>query len=137
MVAYHTVQQAVTALVTSRSLVAVVIGGTSGIGMNTVKALAKAHGTQGKGLRVYIVGRNETSAAETIAQCVRVCPSGEFRFVKCADMALLKDADALCDEVIRQETEEVRRLDKGATPKVDLLCCSQALFGWPPRNGKI
>ena len=80
---------------------AVFVGATTGIGENTLRALANAYAARGNGLSVYIVGRNETSAAKIIADCAQLCPAGHFEFIKSGDLALLGDVDAVCKEVTR------------------------------------
>jgi NAD(P)-dependent dehydrogenase (short-subunit alcohol dehydrogenase family) len=119
-------------LIKTQPLVAVFVGGTSGIGEYTIRALAAAHSDQGKGLRLYIVGRNADAARATISDCVRVCPGGQFRFVQAEDLALLKDVDRVCAEIIRIEEDENV---KGGTARVDLLVMSQAYLSFEPRRG--
>jgi NAD(P)-dependent dehydrogenase (short-subunit alcohol dehydrogenase family) len=118
-------------LVQRQPLVAVFVGGTSGIGEYSVLALARTHGTSGKGLRLYIVGRNEKAAERTIAECRQICPAGHFEFVKANDLALLKDVDDVCARLIKIE-EEV----SGGTAKIDILVMTQAYLSLEPRNGK-
>lgn len=118
---------------TKRPLVAVFVGGTSGIGEYTVRALAALHGAKSLGLQAYIVGRNEKAAAETIAICSRICPSAHFEFIKSGDLALLKDIDTVSTEIA--ETVRTRSDSNGPAP-IDLLYLSsgQTIFG--PRVGK-
>lgn len=123
MVQLPTVQKAVAALVSSQPLVAVFVGGTSGIGQNTVRELARTHGTEGPGLRIYLVGRNRKTAEDTIAICRQHCPQGNFIFVQSKDLALLKDVDDMCSEITRLETETARR-EKSAKAHVDMLYIS-------------
>lgn len=122
------------ALVKAQPLVAVFVGGTSGIGEQTIRALAATHSKQGKGLRLYVVGRNADAAQKTISECTRVCPRGYFRFVQAKDLALLEDVDKVCAEIIRIEEDENA---KGGTAKVDLLVMTQALLNFQPRRGKL
>jgi len=110
----------------SQPLVAVFVGGTSGIGSNTIKTLAKTHGTTGKGLRAYIVGRNAKSAEAIIAECKTSCPAGQFLFQQVNDLALMKDVDKACAELIK--TEEKEAAAKGETAKIDILVMSSANF---------
>lgn len=56
-------------LVNSQSLVAVVVGGTSGIGEFTLRALVSSHLAKGNGLCIYIVGRNAEAAKKIISDC--------------------------------------------------------------------
>ncbi|KAI9717646.1 MAG: hypothetical protein M1812_004591 [Candelaria pacifica] len=125
MVQLEVVRSANATLVKSQPLVAVFVGGTSGIGEFTIRALAATHGKEGKGLRLYIVGRNSSAAEKTISECKSVCPEGDFRFVKANDLALLNDVDRVCDEIIR--IEEGIKAD-GGSARVDLLNLSQHYF---------
>ena len=139
MVNLATVRASNTALVRSQPLVAVFIGGTAGIGASTLRALATAHGKSGgKGLRAYIVGRNGAAAAEAIKECRSVCgpEGGDLRFVKADDLALMKDVDRVCAEIIRLEKEEEEAGGGGA--RIDILVMSQHYFPllFEPRQGK-
>ncbi|KAF2155746.1 hypothetical protein K461DRAFT_310371 [Myriangium duriaei CBS 260.36] len=133
MVSLSSVEAAVSSLVASRPLVAVFVGGTSGIGQNTVRQLAAVHGKTGPGLRAYIVGRNKNAAAETIAICQRECPKGQFIFVEASDLALIQDVDKTCSEIIRLENEAARG-DKGQAPHIDMLYISSGQFIWEKRT---
>lgn len=135
MVALPVVRASNTTLVQSHPLVAVFVGGTSGIGEYTIRALAATHGDQGKGLRIYIVGRNAAAAEQTIAYCRSVCSRGQFLFVKADDLSLLKDVDRVCAEIIRLEEKE-SALNRGK-PRLDILVMSQAYFPllFQPRKG--
>jgi NAD(P)-dependent dehydrogenase (short-subunit alcohol dehydrogenase family) len=75
-------------LVKSQPITAVFAGGTSGIGEYALRALASTNGSSGQGLRVYIVGRNQSSANAVISDCQSVCPAGEFYFVHSTDLSL-------------------------------------------------
>lgn len=129
MVNINVIRASNTALARSQPLTAVVTGGTSGIGKYTVQALAAAHGTQGKGLRIYIVGRNEKAAQEIIAGCLGDCPSGDFIFVKAENLALVSDVDNVCAE-IKSSIEKAE-----GTPKVDILVMTQAIVSFNGRQG--
>ncbi|KAI1778921.1 NAD(P)-binding protein [Hypoxylon cercidicola] len=77
----------------TKPVVAVVAGGTAGIGEFTVRAIATTYAGCGDGsLRVYIVGRNEGAARKIIADCEAACPGGSFRFHK-GDLSLPKEVD--------------------------------------------
>ncbi len=56
-----------------------------------------------------------------MSDCVRLCPEGQFRFVQAEDLALLKDVDRVCAEIIRIEEDENAN---GGTARVDLLVMS-------------
>lgn len=134
MVRLNVVRAANAALVNSQPLVAVFVGGTSGIGEYTLRALASTHSDKGKGLRVYIVGRKAAAADAIIADCQRVCPAGQFKFVQADDLALLKDVDRVCEEIVKNE--EVEGQD-GQKPGIDLLFMSQACSIFGKRKGMV
>ena len=136
MVHIDVVHTSISDLVKSRPLVAVFVGGTSGIGEFTIQALATTHGHNGKGIRAYIVGRNAAAAEKTIAECRNTCPSGEFIFVKAKDLSLLDDVDRVCTEII--ELEDKNKAD-GEVPRIDILVMSQHYFPllFEPRNGTL
>ena len=120
-------------LVTSQPLVAVFIGGTSGIGEYALRALVNIHSIQGKGLRLYIVGRNAGAAERLIAECAGTCPGADVRFVQAGDLALLKDVDSVCTEITRLEEAEKAR---GGNARIDMLVMSQARFAFDGRIGE-
>ncbi|TGO34069.1 hypothetical protein BHYA_0214g00200 [Botrytis hyacinthi] len=116
-------------------LIAVFVGGTSGIGTHTVLALASAHAKNStQPLLVFIVGRNKDAATTIIAECRKVCPHGDFRFVQARDLSLLKDVDRVCQE-IRGMLDE-REKEKGGKAWIDLLVLTQGVLTLS-RNGKF
>jgi NAD(P)-dependent dehydrogenase (short-subunit alcohol dehydrogenase family) len=117
--------------VRSQPLVAVFVGCTAGIGSYAVRALA-AHAKDGKGLRLYIVGRNKAAAEKITSELLNVCPTGQFRLVHTDDLALLKSMDRVCAEIIRSE-QEVRMM--GEMPRVDLLVMTRAYLAFKARGG--
>lgn len=74
-------------IIQSQPIVAVFTGGTNGIGEYSVRTLAAQHGATSKSLRVYIVGRNDQAASKIVADCLAVCLTGEFIFVKATDLS--------------------------------------------------
>ncbi|KAK9365293.1 hypothetical protein V1509DRAFT_633511 [Lipomyces kononenkoae] len=126
MVQLDVVQACNKALVNKQTVTAVFVGGTSGIGENAVRSLASTHGTSGRGLRVYIVGRNEKAANTIIADCNKTCPPGEFKFVRANDLSSLRDVDRVCNEIVN--AEEARAVGKPAC--IDLLVLTQAYFAF-------
>ncbi|KAG0652225.1 Short-chain dehydrogenase reductase SAT2 [Hyphodiscus hymeniophilus] len=141
MVPLTSVTAANRSLTHTQPLVAVFVGATSGIGKYTLRALAKSHGIDGSGLRVYVVGRNERVAKSIIAECNAVCSGGEFVFVEAQDLALLGDVDRVCGEVKRLEEErEGAEIERGrgdggvGTARVDLLVMTHAIFAFEDRN---
>ncbi|RMJ16437.1 hypothetical protein CDV36_003885 [Fusarium kuroshium] len=79
-------------------LVALFVGGTSGIGEATVKAFAK----YALKPRLYIVGRSQVAADRILAECKTLNPEGEFTFLK-ADVSLIKTVDEVCDDIKARE----------------------------------
>lgn len=135
MVAFSLVKSSNAALVASQPLVAVFFGGTAGIGSHTFRSLVGIHGKEGRGLRAYVVGRNTKAAEEIFEECREVCPSGEFRFIRAPDLALMKDVDIVCAEIRKIEEEEAKKT--GDTPRIDILIMTQANFKpWDPRDGR-
>lgn len=118
-------------IVQAQPLVAVFVGGTSGIGEHAARALAstdKKH--NGKGLRVYIVGRNAPAAQQIMKDCLETCPNEHFEFVQ-GDVSLLKEVDRVCDKINTIETDGCKV--NGVAASIDLLVMSQATFE-PFRN---
>src|SRR3984957_11435122 len=120
MVNLSDVRKSNSALETSKPLIAVFAGGTSGIGEATVKALA----ANAKDPKVYIIGRNETRASRIIEECVQSCPGGSFTFVK-ADLSLLRNVDMVCEEIKKAETG-----------RLDLLFMSHGYITLEGRKGE-
>lgn len=129
MVQLDVVRACNNALVKRQSVTAVFVGGTSGIGEYAVRALASTHGTCGRGLRVYIIGRNEAAANTIIVECRKACPAGEFLFVRASDLSSLREVDRVCKEIVN--AEEARASGKSAC--VDLLVMTQAFFSFGGR----
>ncbi|KAI9894028.1 MAG: hypothetical protein M1814_004798 [Vezdaea aestivalis] len=115
MVSYSDVKASNAALPTTYGpgYVAVFTGATSGIGEATLKALA----SRLKGVKVYIVGRNESSASPLIADLRQRCPDGTFTFIE-TEIGLLKNADAIAAQVKAKES------------KIDLLWCSAGFLNF-------
>ncbi|EHK47013.1 hypothetical protein TRIATDRAFT_45904 [Trichoderma atroviride IMI 206040] len=82
----------------SEKLVAVFVGGTSGIGEETAKCLAK----YAKSSRIYIAGRSRDAGDRVLAECKRINPSGQYIFCK-SDASLIRGADELCNEIKKEE----------------------------------
>jgi hypothetical protein len=114
-------------LVNTKPFVAVVAGGTAGIGECAVRQLAETFKQHGDKLRLYMVGRNQDAADNIIADCRRACAGGQFRFVK-GDLTLIRQVDRVCADIIEQEEQGSRA--SGQTAKIDLLVASQGLLGF-------
>jgi NADP-dependent 3-hydroxy acid dehydrogenase YdfG len=81
-------------------LVAVFVGGTSGVGEYTLKAFVKYALIP----RVYLVGRSQESADRIIRECTQLNSGGKFEFIK-ADISLLKNVDDVCNQLKSKETK--------------------------------
>lgn len=79
-------------------LVAVFVGGTSGIGEYTLKELVK----QAKHPRIYNIGRSEESGARIENECKALNPDAQYTFIS-ADISLIAQVDAVCDQIKAQE----------------------------------
>ncbi|CAJ2511943.1 Uu.00g075680.m01.CDS01 [Anthostomella pinea] len=80
-------------------LVAVFVGGTSGVGEYTVKAFAKYAPSP----RVYIIGRSQEAADPIIQECQQLNSGGQFEFIQ-ADVSLLNTIDDVCRQIRSRET---------------------------------
>ena len=106
------------ALVNNDSTVAVFVG-VSGIGGFALLALASTFCEHGKKLRVYVIGRSTEKINGMIAECQKRCLEGRFVFVQAGDLALLRDVDRVCEELVKVEGTEAERI-RGKL-KIDLL----------------
>lgn len=79
-------------------IVALFVGGSSGIGRSTLRQLAM----NADAPKVYIVGRNETSAAPLLKELSQINPRGSFNFVE-ADVSLMSNVDKACETVKKHE----------------------------------
>lgn len=129
-----------TAVAQAQPLIAVFVGATTGIGEFSVRALAKAHGVQGKGLRIYIIGRNAAAAEKIFKECREVCPNGQFVFVRGGDISLLKNVDAASVEILRleneREKEESGKEGGMGKARIDFLVMCQGVVYFDGRKGK-
>ncbi|EEP76342.1 predicted protein [Uncinocarpus reesii 1704] len=79
-------------------LVAVFVGGTSGISLSTVLAFARNTISP----RIYLIGRNRSAADAAIASVKNINPSAEPAFLQ-SDISLLKNVDRLCCGIAAKE----------------------------------
>jgi NAD(P)-dependent dehydrogenase (short-subunit alcohol dehydrogenase family) len=115
-------------------MVAVLTGGTTGIGSYVAEALAATYSKQhGSKLRVYLVGRKPERAEALIAACRTVSPDSDWRFVQSPDLALLGEVDRASAEIVRQETEAPFH---GGTAHIDLLCMTHCYPIFKERSSK-
>lgn len=98
-------------------LVAVFIGGTSGIGMGTLKQFAK----QISSPKIYIVGRSKSAATPLLKELGCLNSKGTYIFQE-TEVSLLKNVDKVCNEI------------KAHEEKVDLLFMSPAYITLEVRN---
>ncbi|KAK0108526.1 hypothetical protein ONS95_003331 [Cadophora gregata] len=137
MVSLTTVTAQNTAFLSTHPLVAVVVGGTSGISEYAIRSLITTHASllsssssspssSPPSLRIYIIGRNATAAQKTITDCKAICPGPEFEiiFVKAEDLSLLKDVDRVCEEIVKLERE--KEGNGRGKARVDWLVMSQS-----------
>ncbi|KAK2746822.1 hypothetical protein FQN57_002864 [Myotisia sp. PD_48] len=84
----------------SPGLVAVFVGGTSGISLST--ALAFARHTRSP--KIYLIGRSQSAADTAIATMKSINPSAEPTFLQ-SDISLLKNVDRVCADIAAKETK--------------------------------
>lgn len=80
-------------------LVAVFVGGTSGVGEYTLKAFTRYTPNP----RVYLVGRSQEAADRIIAECQGLNPKGYFEFIR-TDIGALKNVDDVCRQLKAKES---------------------------------
>lgn len=80
-------------------LVAVFVGGTSGVGEYTVKAFAKYT----RDSRAYIVGRSADAGDRIVKECYQLNPDGVYKFIQ-SDISLLRNVDSVCNRIKQQES---------------------------------
>ncbi|KAL6705887.1 hypothetical protein ACN47E_006347 [Coniothyrium glycines] len=80
------------------NLVAVFVGGTSGIGLFTARELVLST----RSPTVYLIGRNATEASRITAELQSLNPSSRISFVQ-KDISLLHNVDAACSEIAARE----------------------------------
>ncbi|OOF90332.1 hypothetical protein ASPCADRAFT_179224 [Aspergillus carbonarius ITEM 5010] len=95
------VRQSNTALGASRPhMVAVFVGGTSGIGEATAKQLA----LNVKKPTIHLVGRNAASGSKIVEELRASNPEGSFNFIQ-SDLSLLRNVDEACAEIQQREKQ--------------------------------
>jgi NADP-dependent 3-hydroxy acid dehydrogenase YdfG len=104
----------------SPGLVAVFVGGTAGIGANTLKHLVISTNSP----KVYIVGRSQTAAAPQLDELKTLNPHATFTFIE-AQASLLKDVDRVCNEI------------KSIEKKIDLLFLTVGALSLNGRQGEF
>ncbi|KAF9531937.1 hypothetical protein CPB83DRAFT_760417 [Crepidotus variabilis] len=79
-------------------LVAVFVGGTSGIGEMALKQFAK----HTRRPRAYLLGRSQEAGDRITSECKTLNSEGEFLFVK-ADLSLIRTVDVVCRDLRSKE----------------------------------
>jgi NADP-dependent 3-hydroxy acid dehydrogenase YdfG len=99
MVSLKNVQFSNSRLATSLPrLVAIFVGGTSGIGETSLKQFAK-HTRQP---RAYFIGRSQEAGDRVTAECKALNADGEYIFIK-SDVSLIRNVDNVCQEIKSRE----------------------------------
>ena len=99
MVSLTTIQTANASLSTSASkVVALFVGGSSGIGRSTLTQLAR----NTEAPTAYIVGRNESKAQPFLQELRKINPRGTFKYIE-ADVSLMSNVDKACADIKRDE----------------------------------
>lgn len=111
-------------------LVAVFVGGTSGVGEYTLKAFAK----YALKPRVYLVGRSQEAADRSINECKHLNPEGHFEFLK-SDISLLKNVDETCRRIKSKETAiNILLVSQGSMGFKSSMSCSILVHLWRSFN---
>ncbi|KAL2851499.1 hypothetical protein BJY01DRAFT_209121 [Aspergillus pseudoustus] len=100
-------------------MVALFVGGTSGIGEHAAKRLASAI----KLPTIYIIGRSQTARNAVIEDLDRINANGSYMFKHC-DISDLGSVDTLCKEIAAQEAA------------VDLLFLTAGALGFGKQDTK-
>lgn len=79
-------------------LVALFVGGTSGIGRSTLRQLA----LNAEAPTAYIVGRSANNATPLLKELSQINPRGSFNFIE-ADVSLISNVDKACESIMSRE----------------------------------
>ncbi|KAH7127108.1 hypothetical protein B0J11DRAFT_549876 [Dendryphion nanum] len=82
----------------SPGLVAVFVGGTSGMGLSTARELVR--NTQSP--HIYLIGRNQVVATQITTELQTLNPSSTISFIK-SDVSSLRNVDTVCAEIAAKE----------------------------------
>ncbi|PSN69804.1 hypothetical protein BS50DRAFT_488949 [Corynespora cassiicola Philippines] len=80
-------------------LVAVFVGGTSGIGLYTAREFVRTANAP----HIYLVGRNQNEASRIISEFRDINSSSRVDFIKASDASLLRNVDQVCKEIKEKE----------------------------------
>jgi short-subunit dehydrogenase len=100
-------------------LVVVFAGATAGIGLHSLKQLAKHADTP----RVYMIGRSKAKAKVILEELRVLNPKGTFIFTE-GEFSHIKDIDRFSEEI------------KKAEERVDILCMSPGYISFAGKEGK-
>jgi short-subunit dehydrogenase len=81
-------------------LVAVFVGGTSGLGESLLKTFA-ANASEP---RIILVGRNEIASERISAEVKKLNSKASIRFIK-GDVSLMQNVDAVCQQIKEEENK--------------------------------
>src|SRR5271156_6125078 len=101
-------------------IVALFVGGTSGVGKSTLKHFAKYADAP----KTYIVGRSKAKVQSFLYELEKLNPTGTFTFIE-TEISLIKNCDDVC--------EQIREKEK----KVDFVFLSTGYLSFEGRNGTI
>lgn len=104
------------------SPVALVMGGTSGIGLAIVKAIYKRFTAP----RIYFVGRNQTAATQIIEEASKINPSAKLTFIQ-YDIYLLTNVVKFSRDFINAELA-IDGINSEADIKLNLLVTTTGTF---------
>jgi NAD(P)-dependent dehydrogenase (short-subunit alcohol dehydrogenase family) len=82
------------------NLVAVFVGGTSGIGLYTARELVRNTTSP----HIYLIGRNQTEATKITEELKGINSSSNVSFIQ-KDVSLLKNVDEACKEIAAKEKQ--------------------------------
>lgn len=85
-------------------MVAVFVGGTSGIGGHALKSFAE----HTRSPLIYLVGRSQAAADAIISDCTKLNPDGRYTFIQ-SDVSLLNNVVQVCDRIL-SETKTINLL---------------------------
>jgi hypothetical protein len=79
-------------------LVAICVGGTSGIGEYTLKEFAR-HARQP---RIYNIGRSQQASDRIAVECKNLNANAQYTFIQ-ADVSLIRTVDVVCEQIKAKE----------------------------------
>jgi NADP-dependent 3-hydroxy acid dehydrogenase YdfG len=120
-------------------LVAIFVGGTSGIGEYTLKEFARSACQP----RIYNIGRSQQASDRIAAECHQLNASAQYTFIQ-ADVSLIRHVDAVCNQIQdKEKTVNVLFLSAGTLIRGESTCLAMnhdtlnSIGGTPPRADDI